>query len=251
MAFTVIIPARYASTRFPGKVLYPIQGKPMVQHVYERAVASGADQVVIATDDERVKIACEAFNAPVCMTAEEHRSGTERIAEAVEALELDAETIVVNVQADEPLIPPSIIRQLGEHLDEYEHAKMATVCEPLTSVKDLFNPNVVKVVMSQRGYALYFSRAPIPWEQPVFNQSQEAIELKGQHWRHCGLYAYRADFLKTYIEWERCPLSEAEDLEQLRVLWHGGRIHLAIAQEKLPPEINTLEDLKKLEECFS
>ena len=245
MEFHIIIPARYDSTRFPGKVLKDINGKSMLQHVYERAQLSGPESIVIATDDERVAKVAQSFRAEVCMTAPEHQSGTERVAEVVQALELGDDEIVVNVQADEPLIPPQSIRELAESLAQHETVKIATLCEPITSIEELFNPNVVKVVMNQRGFALYFSRAPIPWDRDNFSDKSKIV-LDNHYHRHHGLYAYRAGFLNTYVEWESCPIGQMESLEQLRVLWHGGRIHVVVSKKKLPPDVNTPEDLEKI-----
>lgn len=245
MDFRVVIPVRYASTRLPGKPLLPIAGKPMIQHVYERAVASGAADVVIATDDERVKNAAEDFGATVVMTSPEHQSGSSRLAEAVVALGYLDDDIVVNVQGDEPLIPSTVIRQVAQDLTDHDNIKVATLCETIKNSEDLFNPNIVKVVMNRRGYALYFSRAPIPWVRDQFPVTENQ-PLTGEHFRHIGLYAYRVGFLQEYMAWESCALEELESLEQLRVLWHGGRVHVAISKEKIPHGVDTEVDLKKV-----
>ena len=247
--FTVIIPARYHSSRLPGKVLLDIAGKPMIQHVYERAVQSGAQQVVIATDDERVCEVAETFGAEVCMTLPEHESGTERVAEAALALECDDEDIIVNVQGDEPLISPGLITQVAMDLEEHTNVKVATACETINNIQEIFDPNVVKVVLNHRGYALYFSRAPIPWERGVFENKANAV-LQDAHFRHIGIYAYRAGFLQTFIEWDDCPLGQLEQLEQLRILWHGGRIHTTLSKHKTPPGVDTEADLKRVLEFF-
>lgn len=243
MEFRVVIPVRYASERFPGKALVNILDKPMLQHVYERSVESGAASVVIATDDKRIREAAEKFGATVCMTSVEYTSGTERIAEAVVALGYEDTDVIVNVQGDEPLIPPAIIRQVAEDLATYENAKVATLYEPVRDTNELFNPNHVKVVLNQRGYALYFSRAPIPWDRNNFpvdtNQS-----LEGEFKRHVGVYAYRAKFLQEYMEWGSSPLEEIEMLEQLRVLWNAGRVHVSQARVSIPIDVNTTEDLE-------
>lgn len=244
--FRVIIPAHYASTRLPGKVLLDIRGKSMLQHVYERALESGAENVVIATDDERIYHAAEKFGAQVYMTSSTHMTGTDRLAEAVESLELEEDEIVVNVQADEPLIPPAVINQVANDLAEHDNVKVATLCEPITDVEQLFDPNVVKVVLNRRGYAMYFSRAPIPWDRSSFADREKIDVEKLMHFRHVGIYAYRADFLKNYLEWVNCPLENLECLEQLRILWNGGRIHVAISQHKVPPGIDTKEDLQRI-----
>jgi len=243
MGFRVIIPARYASHRLPGKPLIDICGKPMIQHMYERAIESGADSVVIATDDERIKKVAENFHADVCMTSIEHQSGTERLSEALVALSYAEDEVVVNLQADNPLIPPEVIHQVATELTQHDNIKMATVCEPITKVENLFNPDVVKVVMNKRGKALYFSRAPIAWERGVFNKKKE---IKGTHYRHIGTYAYRIGFLQEYMKWARCDIEKMERLEQLRVLWNGGRIHVTVSKKPVPFSIETKEDLKRV-----
>jgi 3-deoxy-manno-octulosonate cytidylyltransferase (CMP-KDO synthetase) len=246
MDFKVVIPARYDSTRLPGKPLLDIAGKPMIQHVYERALESGAESVIVATDDERIRRVAEKFGADVCMTSPDHNSGTERLAEAVVALGYLEDDIVVNLQGDEPLIPPAVIRQVAEDLVKYENAKVATLYEVIKNTDELFNPNNVKVVMSKRGYALYFSRAPIAWDRQQFPPQTNQVFTEEQHYRHVGIYAYRVGFLQEYMEWTPCPLEEMEKLEQLRVLWNGGRVHLTQAREAIPGDVNTEEDLVKV-----
>lgn len=251
MDFRVIIPVRYESVRLPGKPLLDIAGKPMIQHVYERAVQSGAESVVIATDNKQIREVAEDFGALVCMTSPEHRSGTERLSEAVVALGCDDEDVIVNVQGDEPLIPPTAIRQVAQNLLYHDNIKVATLCEPITCPEDLFDPHVVKVVVNRRGYALYFSRAPIPWDRAHFPLQKKHQTLNGEYLRHVGLYAYRAGFLHEYLELESCPLETLESLEQLRVLWHGGRIHVAVAKEKIPAGVDTEEDLTRVRAAFT
>ncbi len=246
MEFQVIIPARYDSTRLPGKALLDIAGKPMLQHVYERCVDSGASSVVIATDDKRIEKAAEKFGAKVCITDEEHQTGTDRVAEAANALEYDDDDIIVSVQCDEPLIPPNSIRQLAEDLAEHDNVRVASICEPIQNVEELFDPNVVKVVLNHRSYAIYFSRAPIPWERETFGEDKSKIKMKGNHFRHVGLYAYRVGFLQDYVDWSDCPIENLEALEQLRILWHGGRIHMFVSKKRMPPGVDTEEDLKKV-----
>ena len=245
MEFRVIIPVRYDSTRLPGKALANIAGKPMIQHVYDCAIKSGAEDVVIATDDKKIQMAAEAFGANVCMTSAEHQSGTERIAEAVVALGLEDDEILVCLQGDEPLLPPAMIRKLAEDLAEHSNVKVASVCAPITEVEDLFNPNITKVVLNHRGYALYFSHAPIPWERDCFSQ-KENIKLNGSHFRHIGIYAYRVSFLPEYVAWEPCYAEQMEALEQLRILWHGCRIHMVVSKMPCPPGVDTEEDLKRV-----
>lgn len=244
MSFSVVIPARYASTRLPGKPLLDIAGKPMVQHVYERAMESGAEQVIIATDDARIQQACEGFGATVCMTSPDHVSGTDRLAEVVEKLNLDAAHVVVNVQGDEPLLPPALVRQVADNLLGHPQVSMATVCSRIQSAKELFDPNAVKVVMDHAGMALYFSRAPIPWHRDSFAQSKDVLPQGVNFFRHIGLYAYRAGFLGEYVQWPSAPLETTESLEQLRVLWQGHKIHVAEAVEVPPAGVDTAEDLE-------
>ncbi len=245
MSFRVIIPARYQSTRLPAKVLADISGKPMIRHVYERALASGADDIIIATDDQRVADVAKSFDANVCMTSPDHQSGTERLSEVVGSLGIEDEEIIVCLQGDEPLIPPDVIRKVAEDLEEHDNVKVASVCVPLVDVEDLFRPNVTKVVMNRRNYALYFSRAPIPYGRDTFKDKSK-IKLNGLHFRHIGIYAYRAGFLQEYIAWDPCPAEPLENLEQLRVLWHGGRIHMIVHKGQIPAGIDTPEDLERV-----
>ncbi len=238
--FRVVIPARYASARLPGKPLLPIAGRPMLQHVYERALQCGASSVVIATDDERIRDAAAAFNATVCMTAPEHASGTERIGEVVERLGWGDDALVVNVQGDEPMIAPALIRQVATGLAENANAAVATLAWPLDDVAEMQDPNIVKVVLDRAGYALYFSRAPIP-----FARDANASEADGGL-RHIGMYAYRAGFLASYAQLPVSPLEQVEKLEQLRVLWNGLRIHVSIAAEMPGPGVDTPADLERV-----
>ena len=246
MEFKVVIPARYASTRLPGKPLLAIAGRPMVQHVYERALASGAGEVWIATDDARIQTAAEGFGAKVCMTSPHHRSGTDRLAEVAETLGWSPETIVVNVQGDEPLIPPDLVRQAARGLDEHADAAVATLMSRIHTTAELFDPHVVKVVTDHEGYALYFSRAPIPWDRDAFAVTTEALPERAEHYRHVGMYAYRAGFLQHYAELAHCHLEALESLEQLRVLWHGQRIYVAEAVEPPGHGVDTPDDLARV-----
>lgn len=244
--FRVIIPARFASTRLPGKVLLDIAGKPMIQHVYERALESAAQSVVIATDHPDVKAVAESFGANVCMTSPDHPSGSARLAEAVDILNYPADEIVVNVQGDEPIISPQVIRQLAEDLCAHkERNVVATLYEYLNRKEDLWDPAIVKTVLDHEGYALYFSRSPIPW----VSETVEEIPLD-TYLRHVGIYAYRAGFLKQYVQWSRPMIEEKESLEQLRILWQGGRVHLTRAKESVPAGVNTLEDLGRIRKLF-
>ena len=245
MNFHVVIPARYDSTRLPGKVLLEIAGQPMIQHVHEKAVLSGAESITIATDDERVAEAAEAFGANVCMTSPDHPSGTERICEAVEAMELDDDEVVIGLQADEPLMPHAVIRSLAEDLIEHDNIHVASVCSPLLSVDDLFNPNIVKVVLNRRQYAMYFSRAPIPWDRESFADPSKA-QLTEMHYQHLGLYGYRVNFLRKYVDWSASPLETCESLEQLRILWHGGRMHMVVNTSAVSHGVDTQEQYEKM-----
>lgn len=239
MSFTVVIPARYQSTRLPGKPLADIAGKPMVQWVYEQAMQAGAERVIIATDDARVEQAVLAFGGTVCMTSPDHQSGTERLAEVVKLMGIEDNHIIVNVQGDEPLIPPSIIRQVADNLAASQ-APMATLAVEISHEDEVFNPNAVKVVTDKDGYALYFSRATIPWDRDNFAKDKTVVQPL---MRHIGIYAYRAGFINTYIQWPASQLEKIECLEQLRVLWYGEKIHVAVALEAPPAGVDTAEDL--------
>ncbi len=243
----VIIPARYASTRLPGKPLANIGGKPLLQHVYERARESGATSVVVATDDERIRAVAEGFGARVCMTSVHHRSGTERLAEVIEKLGIGERETVVNLQGDEPLMLPALIRQVAETLASHPEAVVATACHVIHDHAEFVNPNVVKVVFDADGYALYFSRAPIPWPRETMAGNEQG-PLRA--YRHIGLYAYRAEFVHRYAAWPACAAEEAEQLEQLRVLWHGERIGVCESKELPGPGVDTAQDLERVRELF-
>ncbi|WP_192456750.1 3-deoxy-manno-octulosonate cytidylyltransferase [Musicola keenii] len=243
MTFTAIIPARFASTRLPGKPLADINGKPMVVHVMERARESGASRVIVATDHPDVAQAIAQVGGEVCLTSPDHASGTERLAEVIEHYAFADEEIIVNVQGDEPMIPPSIVRQVAENLAA-SRAGMATLAVPITTSEEAFNPNAVKVVTDAEGYALYFSRATIPWERDRFAVNRDTI---GDHFlRHIGIYAYRAGFIRRYVGWAPSQLEKIEMLEQLRVLWYGEKIHVAVAQEVPSVGVDTPEDLARV-----
>ena len=249
MHFRVVIPARYASSRLPGKPLADIGGKPMVLRVLERALQAGAESVVIATDDARVQQAVEAAGHQALMTSPDHQSGTERLVEVAEALGWPDDTLVVNVQGDEPLIDPALIREAARQLVLHDDAVMATLAHPIHEHADFINPNVVKVVTDEAGYALYFSRAPIPWPRDAF-AAQQAMPHELGALRHIGLYAYRAGFLRTYASLASSPLERFEMLEQLRVLWHGHRISLGITPLAPAPGVDTPEDLERVRALF-
>ncbi len=248
MAFTVIIPARYASTRLPGKPLQEIAGEPMIRHVCRRAEESRAQRVVVATDDERIRSACDEFGAEVQMTSAAHTSGTDRLEEVVRRLGMDDDAIVVNVQGDEPQMPPTLINQVAENLMFNEDADVATLCERIHDPESLFNPNVVKVVYDRNGSAMYFSRAPIPWARDHFDSShgRDALPSVGEWHRHIGLYAYRVSLLRRFVTWPPAPPENLESLEQLRALWNGARIHVAVASVPPPPGVDTPEDLERI-----
>ncbi|GAB6386876.1 3-deoxy-manno-octulosonate cytidylyltransferase [Stutzerimonas marianensis] len=245
-AFTVVIPARYASSRLPGKPLQDIAGKPMIRHVWEQACRSTAQRVVVATDDERILKACQDFGADAVLTHVEHNSGTDRLAEVARALRLSSDAIVVNVQGDEPLIPPAVINQVAGNLAAHPEAAIATLAEPLEQVEALFNPNVVKVLTDINGFALTFSRAPLPWARDEFSNEPSALPAGVPYRRHIGIYAYRAGFLADFVAWGPCWLENTECLEQLRALWHGKRIHVDDAVEPPPAGVDTPEDLVRV-----
>lgn len=236
MDFRVVIPARYASTRFPGKALADLAGEPVIQHVFRRAQESGAREILIATDDQRIAAAAQAFGADVIMTSADHATGTDRIAAVVDQQGWPADDIVVNLQGDAPLIPGRSIKQVATLLAEHPSAAMATLCVLLADEAEYRDPNVVKVVFDNTGRALYFSRGSIPARA----HGHEALPSA---WRHIGLYAYRADALKTLASVGPCALEQAEKLEQLRALWHGLEIRVGIAAEALGPDVDTPEDL--------
>ena len=244
MEFIVVIPARYASSRLPGKPLRDIKGKTMIQRVWEQACKSSASRVVIATDDERIKEAAHAFGAEVCITRDDHQSGTDRLQEVAVGLGLDSQQIVVNVQGDEPMIPPEVINQVANNLSNNQKAGVATLCEPINLAEDFLNPNIVKVVADNNQMAAYFSRAPIPWPRDAFDLSQDTVPRAAR--RHIGIYAYRVDCLNQFIQWDRAPLEILESLEQLRFLHNNIAIHIADAVSNVPGGIDTEDDLNSL-----
>tara|TARA_R110000868_G_scaffold8205_3_gene42486 strand:+ start:80003 stop:80764 length:762 start_codon:yes stop_codon:yes gene_type:complete len=251
MKFHIIIPARYDSARLPGKALLDIAGKSLVERVYERAVQADATSVVIATDDKRIEAAATNFGAKVVMTRADHTSGTDRLAEAVETLQLADDDIIVNVQGDEPMVPVASIQQVAQALHDHADIGMTTLCSALRDKDDLFNRNVVKVVRDKDNNALYFSRATVPWSRDAFIECPdgEHVDLSFYRW-HIGIYAYRVSFLKKFVSWPESPLEDLERLEQLRVLWHGEKIHVADAKERSMFDVNTQEDLEKVRDWF-
>lgn len=251
MSFTVLIPARYASTRLPGKPLLDIAGKPLVVRVAERALASGADQVVIATDDERIRAAALEHGVRAVMTRADHATGTDRLAEAAAQLDLDERGIVVNVQGDEPLLGPELIRDVADELRAHPEASIATACHAIEDVNEAFSPNVVKVVLDHEGYALYFSRATIPWARDAFAASRDRLPVGLPLYRHYGLYAYRVGFLRRYPSLAPAPVERFEALEQLRALYHGYRIVVRITTGTPAPGVDTPEDLERVRALYA
>ena len=249
MHFTAIIPARLASTRLPRKALADLGGKPMVVRVAERARESGADRVCVATDDGDIAQAVERAGFEAVITRADHPTGTDRIAEVVERFGLDASAIVVNIQGDEPLIEPGLVRAVAALLADTPEAAIATACHPIRTSEEFFDPNAVKVVLDGAGLARYFSRAPIPWARDAFAASKQLPPGLPCH-RHIGIYAYRAAFLRLYPRLSVSPLERFEALEQLRALWHGYAIAVAVRQDAPVPGVDTPEDLARVRALF-
>ena len=251
MSFVVVIPARYASTRFPGKPLIDLNGKPMVVRVAERAQQSSATKVLVATDDTRIATACGDHGVAYVMTRSDHPTGTDRLSEVVASLNLPDDAVVVNVQGDEPLIPANVIDQVAAMLDAHPSAAIATLCHPIHDVADATNPNVVKCVLSEIGEAMYFSRAPIPFARDAWRDGLDRIPEGLPMYRHIGLYAYRAGFLRRFPQLSIPAIETYEALEQLRALAHGFRIAVAVVPDALPPGIDTPEDYQRLKASYS
>ncbi|MFZ5536150.1 MAG: 3-deoxy-manno-octulosonate cytidylyltransferase [Pseudomonadota bacterium] len=245
MGYKLVIPARYGSSRLPGKPLLPLAGRPLIAHVIERARTAQADEVILATDDHRIAGVGEELGVRVVMTSSSHATGTDRLAEVVRLMGWPDDTLVVNLQGDEPLIPADLLDRLAENLAAHPQAAMATLCTPIHSARDLFDPHVVKVVRDRFGFALYFSRAPIPWERDAFGMEADAYH--DHAFRHLGLYAYRAGFLRSFAEWPEAPIEGLEKLEQLRALWQGARIHVDVVLEPPGHGVDTAEDLARVE----
>lgn len=249
MSFIVVIPARYQSTRLPAKPLADILGKTMIERVAEQALKSGAKQVIVATDDQRIVDALKGLTEiEVCITSKDHESGTDRLAEVCKIFDFSDDEIIVNVQGDEPLIPPVIIEQVAKNLFDNEQASVATLSAPISDQDDAFNVNAVKVVTDKNNLALYFSRATTPWDRDNYTpENQQARRVNLHHLqRHIGIYAYRVNFLKQYAKLSVSPLEVIEKLEQLRVLWHGFKIHVDVAIEIPPAGIDTAKDLQRV-----
>lgn len=249
--FHAVIPARFGSTRLPGKPLLDIAGKPMVIRVYERALESGAESVVIATDDQRIAEAAEQAGARWVMTSAHHPSGTDRLQEVAAKAGWGDDEIIVNVQGDEPLIPAAVINQVADNLARNPGASMATLAEPLHDVTQFSNPNIVKLVRDHQNMALYFSRACLPWARDAFRDGITAFPAPEMYMRHLGIYAYRVRFLHQYVGWQPCLLEQLEALEQLRALYYGARIHVDLAAANLPPGVDTAEDLERVRLLFA
>ncbi len=250
MDFVVVIPARYASTRLPRKPLADIGGRPMVVHVAERARASGAAAVIVATDHAEVMEAATRHGFEACMTRADHASGTDRVAEVARARGLADDAVVINVQGDEPLVEPELIRDLAAHLAARADAPMASACHAIASREELENPNVVKVVLDRQQRALYFSRAPIPWPRDHFRDGAPGLPDGLPAYRHFGLYAYRAGFLPQFTRLPPAPLEAAEALEQLRVLWHGFAISMLVTAHGAAPGVDTEGDLHHVRRLY-
>jgi len=251
MSFVVVIPARFQSSRLPGKVLADINGKPMIQWVVEKAQQSGASQVIVATDNDEVATVVQGFGGEVCKTRADHHSGTERLAEVMEQYQFDDDQVIVNVQGDEPFIPAENIAQVARNLanqqrTSQQQARMATLAVHIHDVEEALNPNAVKVLCDKNGYAMYFSRATIPYDRERFLNHETIQGIGDFYLRHIGIYAYRAGFIKDYVQWPASELEQVESLEQLRVLWQGEKVHVAVAESRLPVEgVDTPEDLAK------
>lgn len=241
--FKVVIPARHGASRLPGKPLVDIGGKPLIAHVWERARESLAAEVIIATDDTRIARVCDALGAETVMTSDQHPSGSDRIGEVMRLRAWAPDTLVVNLQGDEPCVPPALINQVAAALDAHPDLGMATLSAPIDTAQALFDPHVVKVVTDARGQALYFSRAPIPWHRDAFLDNRAHLPPGIPFRRHIGLYAYRVGFLARYLTWPPAPLEQIESLEQLRVLWNGERIQVEQACAPLGPGVDTREDI--------
>jgi len=250
MAFSVLIPARLASTRLPGKPLADIGGLPMVVRVAQRAAEAGAEQVVVAGDDPSIVQACTAHGVRALLTRSDHASGSDRLAEACQLLGLDGAQVVVNVQGDEPLIDPSLVRQCAELLQQRQDCVMSTAAHPIDALADFLDPNIVKVVLDAQSLALYFSRAPIPWRRDGGSAGRPVLPHDPPALRHVGLYAYRAEFLRRFPALPPSAIEGTEALEQLRVLWHGYRIAVFVSAHALGTGVDTPEDLERVRALF-
>ncbi len=250
MKFTVIIPARYASSRFPGKPLADVGGKPMVVRVADQARKSGAAEIIVATDHEDIACIVEEFGYAALMTRSDHATGTDRLAEVVERRRYAADHIVVNVQGDEPMVAPALIRRVAENLAAQRDAAIATACHPIKAASDVANPNIVKVVLDHRGFALYFSRAPIPFARDAYAHGVKSVPKQLPVYRHLGLYAYRCSFLRAFKRLRPADIERFEALEQLRALAHGYRISVVVTRSAAHAGIDTPADLERIQKLF-
>jgi 3-deoxy-manno-octulosonate cytidylyltransferase (CMP-KDO synthetase) len=249
MDFHVVIPARFASTRLPGKPLLPIAGKPMVIRVAEQAAKSGAQQIWIATDHAPIVAAAHEHGFKACLTHAHHQSGTDRIAEVAEQHGWADDTIVVNVQGDEPLMPPDLIHAVAQHLHDHPACAIATSCHPIHDEATMRNPNIVKAVLDKQGNALYFSRAPIPWPRDAY-AANAPMPADLPVLRHIGIYAYRVSFLRAFGSLAPTVIEQAEALEQLRALWHGYKIGVTVTEQAPPAGVDTEADLVAARKTF-
>lgn len=247
-SFKVVIPARFASSRLPGKPLLNIAGKAMILHVCEKAALAGAEEVVVATDDERILDCVKQAGFNAVMTLASHTSGTERLTEVANKLGWADDTVIVNCQGDEPLIPPKLIHKTAMALMEQDIAQVASLCAPIKEKEEVFNSNAVKVVRDAQDYALYFSRAPIPWDRDSFPAGM--LNDQVEHYRHIGIYSYTAGFLRRYITWPACSLEQIESLEQLRILYQGERILVPSVAEVPDAGVDTQEDLERINQLL-
>lgn len=245
--YKIVIPARYGSSRLPGKPLINLAGKPMIQHVYERAVETGVKDIVIATDDQRIYEAAEGFGANVVMTRDDHENGTERIVEVAQLLGWSDTDVIVNLQGDEPLIPKALIELTAKGLLDNPVAGMSSLCTAIDSVEDAFDPNVVKAVLDNDGFAMYFSRASIPWDRDAYKETVSTVTQIAPVYRHIGMYGYRVSFLKAYAGMEQTALEQAECLEQLRALCYGVKIHMSVISEAPGHGVDTMADVDRVE----
>lgn len=248
--YKIVIPARFGSSRLPGKPLIELAGKPMIQHVYERAVETGVSEIVIATDDQRIFDVAVSFGAKVVMTKVGHENGTERIAEVAFKMGWDDEDVIVNLQGDEPLIPRSLVELTAAGLLDNTEAGMSSLCTPIGCADDAFDPNVVKAVLDNRGFAMYFSRASIPWDRDAYANKLEEITKLAPVYRHIGMYGYRVSFLKQYVNMQPTALEQAECLEQLRALCYGTKIHMSVIDQSPGHGVDTHDDVARVEQLL-
>jgi 3-deoxy-manno-octulosonate cytidylyltransferase (CMP-KDO synthetase) len=245
--YKIVIPARFGSSRLPGKPLINLAGKPMIQHVYERAQATGIEDIVIATDDVRIFDVAQGFGAQVLMTSVDHENGTDRIAEVAQKMKWLDSDVIVNLQGDEPLIPQALIELTAQGLLKNPQAGMSSLCAPIEHANDVFDPNVVKAVLDNNGFALYFSRAAIPWDRELYKNGQSEVTKQSAVYRHIGMYGYRVSFLKQYKNMEVTALERAESLEQLRALSYGIKIHMTVIDQPPGHGVDTSEDATRVE----